>query len=439
MRHQNEVQASTNGTRGRRHRTAALIATTAIAALLVVTLLLTARWNGRQDQAGEASGSATGAMPGMAMARDSAVRLTTDQIRQFGITFGRVRDMVLETTVRTTGSVTFDESRLTQVTPRFSGYVERLYVDFTGQPVRKGQALFAIYSPELVAAQEELLLARRLQDQVGQISVPGIPADAVDLLASARRRLQLWDISDEQINRVLRTGEVQRTLLVRSPATGVVLEKNVMQGQALAAGQTAYTIANLREVWVEVALRESETGAIRVGSPAELDFIALPGRTIHGRIGYIYPTLLPDTRTVRARITVANPNGELKPGMYGTARIVTPGRRALAAPTSAIIHTGERAIVFVDAGQGRLEPREVRVGQVAGDVTEILAGLDAGQRVVTSAQFLLESESNLGEVMKRMLGQMGEADMGTMGGMEGMEAPGADMNGMVMPAPESGQ
>ncbi|MDV3294520.1 MAG: efflux RND transporter periplasmic adaptor subunit [Brachybacterium paraconglomeratum] len=424
----------------------------AVAALVVLGIVWLVAGRGDDGTAGGAArsglpGASDGGMAGMegmAMPGDGSVWLTAAQIRQFGVTFGSVEERELAQTVRTVGIVSFDETRLAQVSPKVSGFVERLYVDFTGQPVRRGQPLLALYAPELVAAQEELLLARRLQRDLGAGEVPGVPAGSTDLVASARRRLRLWDISEAQIDEILRTGEVQRTLTFHSPAAGVVVEKNVEEGQAVEAGQTLYRIADLSAVWVEAELREADAGAVRVGTPATVELAAYPGRTIEGRVEYVYPTLQQEARTLKARVAVPNPDGRIKPGMYATVRFTTPTRTALSVPTSAVVRTGDRAIVFVDMGGGRLMPQEVELGQATEAHAEVLAGVEPGQRVVTSAQFLLESESNLGEVMKAMMGQMGMSDMGSMEGMEGMDGmkgmqgmdmKGADMKDMSRPAP----
>lgn len=373
-----------------------------------------------------------------------AVQLTASQIRQFGITFGTVDERPLASTVRTVGTVTVDETKLAQVAPKFGGYVERLFVDATGQPVRRGQPLMDVYSPELVAAEQELLVAGDLQRSIGQSTVPGVPNAPTDLLMAARRRLELWDISDTQINAVLRTGKPKRTLTLHAPASGVVLEKHVVAGEAIQPGQTLYTIADLSDVWIDVALREADAGAVRTGSAVSARFAAYPGRPVAGRVAYVYPTLDSTARTVRARVEVANPDGRLKPGMYATVALETPARTALTVPTSAVVRTGERTLVFVDMGGGRLMPQEVETGRVASEYTEVLSGLEPGQLVVTSAQFLLDSESNLAEVMKGMIGQMNSSDRNDTGGMQnmpGMTMPsdkGADvkgaMKGMPMPA-----
>lgn len=395
----------------------------------VAALLGIGAWAVTADGEGSERGpAATGDMAGMEMGgmdmgTDGSVRLTADQIRQFGVTFGSVEERTLSGEVRTVGIVSFDETRMAGVTPKFSGYVERLHVDFTGQPVRRGQPLVEIYSPELVAAQEELLLAERLQRSIGESAVPGVPTGATDLVGAARRRLRLWDISDAQIDEALRTGRARRTLTLFAPVSGVVVEKNVLTGQAVQAGQPLYTIADLSEVWVEAELREAEAGLVQEGAPATVELAAFPGRALAGRVEYVYPILQQQARTLKARVAIPNPDGRLKPGMFATVRLGTPSRTALTVPAEAVISTGERQIAFVDMGGGALMPHEVETGRVGGGMVEILAGLEPGQRVVTSAQYLLDSESNLAETMKAMMGTMGS------GSMEGMEMDGMDMSG----------
>ncbi|HUG39935.1 MAG TPA: efflux RND transporter periplasmic adaptor subunit [Longimicrobiales bacterium] len=373
-------------------------------------------------------------MGGMAMGGDGFVRLTADQIRTFGVTFGSVERRLLEDEIRTVGIVNFDETRLAGVTLKFGGYVERLHVDFTGRPVRAGEPLVEIYSPELVAAQEELLLAARLERGLAGSAVPGVPDGFSDLVSAARQRLRLWDISEAQIDRVLETGRARRTLTLYAPVSGVVVEKNVLAGQAVQAGQPLYTIADLSEVWIEAELREADAGLVEEGDPAEVELAAFAGRTILGRVEYVYPTLQSASRSLKARIAVANPQGRLKPGMYATVRIAAPAREALTVPASAVLNTGERRLVFVDLGQGRIAPQEVELGRVGAGHVEVLAGLEPGQRVVTSAQYLIDSESNLAETMRSMIGMMSTSDMGSMDmsgeTMEGMDASGADMRGM---------
>ncbi|HKO16504.1 MAG TPA: efflux RND transporter periplasmic adaptor subunit [Gemmatimonadaceae bacterium] len=423
-----------------------------VGAVLVIAMaaVIVARHRGAQHP-GPAGTTGTAGMPGMqgssgmSTSRNGSVKLTSAQIRQFGVTFGTadVRPLTAET--RTTGVITFDETKITQVSPKFGGFVERLYVDFTGQPVRRGQPLLEIYSPDLVAAQQELLLAGQLQRDIGRSAVPGVPGNTTDLLAAAKRRLVLWDISQPQIDDILRTGQVRRTLTLYAPVSGVIIDKKVVRGQATTPGEMLYTIADLGDVWVDAQLREADAAWVRNGSGADIDVAGLPGRTFKGRVTYVYPTLDSTSRAVRARVVVSNTGGMLKPGMYATVRLSTPSRSALTVPNSAVLRTGERNVVFVDMGDRGLMPHEVQLGRTAGDYTEVVAGLEPGQRVVTSAQFLLDSESNLGEVMKAMMGQMGAQDVGKMRDMPGMSMPagatsggmndtGADMRRMKMPA-----
>lgn len=413
-------------------------------AVTVLALVLALRGDGEAASEAPAMAGMEGMqgmdMGGMNMSSDGSVRLTADQIRQFGVTFGTVEERLLENEVRTVGSVRFDETRLAQVAPKFGGFIERLYVDFTGQPVREGQPLVEIYSPELVAAQEELLLAARLDADLSTSSVPGVSGSTSDLAQVARRRLRLWDISDPQIDEVVQTGRVRRTLTLHAPVSGVVVEKPVLRGQAVQAGQTLYTIADLSEVWVEAELREADAGSVQEGSTALVELSAFPGRPIQGRVEYVYPTLQSEARTLKARVAVPNPDGRIKPGMYATVRLSSPSRRALTVPSAAVVNTGNRAVVFVELGGGSLLPQEVETGRVAGEYTEILVGLEPGQRVVTSAQYLLDSESNMAEVMRSMIGMTGSGDMGSMdmGGteMEGMDGRGADTRGMQAPRQE---
>lgn len=377
----------------------------------VITLLLIVR---RPEQARRAAEPRTGTddMAGMDMGSDGMVTITGAQLREFGITFGTVEQRLLSERVRAAGVVTIDETRVSALAPKFNGTAERVYVGFTGAAVRAGQPLIDVYSPDLIAAQEEMLVAARL---------------AKDLVNASKMRLRLLDISESQIEQILRSGQSRRTLTLYARASGVVVEKNVVAGETFQAGQMLYRIADLSTVWIEAELRETDATLARVGSLAEVEFAALPGRVITGRVDYVFPTVEEQARTVRARIRVANPGTALKPGMYATVRINVPTRTALTVPASALVRTGERDLVFVDMGNGGIMPHEVMVGRTTDEYAEILSGVEVGQRVVTSAQFLIDSESNLAEVMKSMIGQM------NMDGME-MDERGADMRGMQMPA-----
>lgn len=418
-------------TRGRWYRRPGALAAAAATVSVALGALYVVRARDRAPTRTTASASEMKGMSGMGdmnMSSDGSVQLTASQLRQFGVTFGTVEQRTLTNEVRTVGTVTADETRLATVTSKIGGYVERLYVNTTGQPVRRGQPLAAIYSPELLAAQQELLLARGLDRTMGESAVPGVPNGAGGLLAAARQRLRLWDVSDAQINELLRTGRPSRTITLYAPVSGVVTEKQVVQGQAIQAGMPLYGVTDLSTVWVNVQLREGDASLVREGMVADLEFTGLPGRPYKGRVTYVYPTVGETTRTLAARVVVSNSDGQLKPGMYATARLASPGRTALTVPRAAVVQTGERALVFVDMGNGQLMPHDVELGRTVGEYAEVLAGVEPGQRVVTSAQFLLESESNLAEVMKSMIGMGGSG--GAMNDMKGMEMQGADTRAM---------
>lgn len=343
---------------------------------------------------------------------DSArpVALSVEAQQRIGITFSRVERGPLDRLVRTVAQVTYDETRVTRVVPRVDGYVERLFVGYTGQQVSRGEPLFAIYSPMLVTAQQELLLARRLTEQVA-----GGTADAVqgaaELLEAARRRLLFWEVPADAIDEVLRTGTIARTVALRSPVSGVVIDKPVLAGQRLMAGDVAYQIADLSRVWIEGEVFEPDLPSARVGQPVSAEFPALPGEERTGRIGYVYPTLNPETRTARVRVELPNPKLALKPGMYATFRFTARTPPVLSVPRSAILATGKRNLVFVRDPAGMLVPREVTPGLATDDRVEILRGLAEGETVVASATFLVDAESNLGSAL------------GGMANMPGMDTP----------------
>ena len=409
-----------------------------VAAVVLFVSILTHKTSRQptSSSAGSARSSASAnemaAMQGMNSNSAGSVVLTSQQIRQLDVTFGTVALRLLSNEVRTVGTVVVNETRLAKVTPKFSGYVEKLYVNFVGQPVRRGQPLAAIFSPDLVAAEQELLVSARLSRTIGASAVPGVPGNTTDLLAAAKERLRLWDVSDAQINEVLTSGRPMRTVTLSAPASGFVIDKKVVQGQSIQAGEELYTIADLSDVWVEAQLREEDAGRVAIGATATLQFTSYPGRPFSGRVTYIDPMLSEPARTVTARITVPNSDSRLKPGMYATVVLNSSTRSALTVPRSAVVQTGERALVFVGLGNGKLNPQTVQLGRTGGDYVEVLSGLAAGQRVVTSAQFLIDSESNVAEVMRSMIGGGGQGDAMSNtapSGKDALDAKGADMRG----------
>lgn len=338
------------------------------------------------------------------------VQLTAEQARAIGVTFTVVERGPLARTVRTVGQVVPAEPNLAEITTKIDGFVEQLFVDATGMSVRRGQPLLTIYSPMLVAAQEELLAARRLAASVDSGEAE-VWRNAQALLEAARRRFSYWDISAEQIERLERTGEVTKTLALKAPVDGVVLEKMVVAGQAVMAGMRLYRIADLRTVWIEGAVFEQDLAFVRVGAPVRAELAAYPGRFVDGRVSFVWPTVDEQSRTARVRVAFANPGGLLKPGMYATLFFeALVGGDVLQVPAEAVVQTGERNLVFVVGEGGALVPREIVLGPRAAGRFQVLSGLAGGERIVASANFLVDAESRLAT----------GAGMAGMPGMPGM-------------------
>ncbi len=344
------------------------------------------------------------------------VVLDSEGARRIGVTLAVVERRELSGFVRTVGTVAYDETRLTTVSPKIGGWVEHLYVDFTGAPIRQGEPLMEIYSPALVSAQEELLLAVRLVRDAG----PGRAlTNAQELLRSSRRRLAYWDISEEQIRRIEESGEPSKTLTLMAPASGIVVEKNVVEGDRIMPGMTVYRIADLSRVWIEAEVFEKDLALVRERQRARVSFEAYPGEVFNARVTYVHPTVSVQSRTARVRLELPNPDLSLKPGMYARIELESlPAEPTLVVPRSAVIETGQRTLVFVQGAEGALLPREVQPGRTSGRYMQILSGLEMGERVVSSAAFLVDAESNLGT----MTGDLMVADDTT--GLEGMDHSG---------------
>lgn len=381
----------------------------------------------------DAAGDDQGGMAGMSMAADpsagtpeAGVRLTADQIRTFGVRFDTAAMTALVDTVRAVGIIAWDETRISQVSSRVSGYIEDIRVDFTGRRVRAGEQLFTLYSPEITAASEELLTAAALAQDSGVNALPGFTMPRGDLVGAARRRLEQWDVPTAAIDRMLATGTVPRAVPFVAPTSGIVIEKGVQQGQAIAPGQRLYVIADPAAVWIDLAFREADAARVSLGAVVDIALTNAPGAPRRGRISFIHPALDTTARTVRARVELPNPDGRLQPGRYVSASTIVPSRMQITVPSSAVIQTGEGALVFRATG-GSLHPTEIRTGESVGGRTVIHHGLAVGDSVVTSAQYLLEAETNVGALMRAMLGQVGSGGaMSEPGGMPGME-------GMTMP------
>lgn len=317
--------------------------------------------------------------------------------QNMGVRTARVERGPLIHTIRTYGHITYDETRTTQVAPKVDGWFGHLYVDFTGEMVEVGQPLFEIYSPQLLAAQEEYLTAFRNAQRMGGANR--------ELLASARRRLSYFDIADSEIQAIESAGRVKKFVMMRSPFGGVVTQKNAIQGGFVKAGTTVYTVADLSRVWVEAHIFEYELGWVAKGQEALMTLPYLPGKTYRGKVAYVYPYLQRKTRDVVIRLEVANPDLELKPDMYADVRIETTAKgEGLILPGEAVIRSGERNLVFVDKDGGRFVPRDIVLGMsLDGGRVQVLKGLGPGETVVTSGQFMLDSESNLKEAVQKMM------------------------------------
>lgn len=324
-----------------------------------------------------------------------AIHLTADRIQQIGLTTAVVEKRKLSRSIRTVGRVTYAEPRLAAINTKFNGWVEKLHVNSTGQPVKKDEPLLDVYSPELVAAQNEYLIAFRGK-QLG--------ADGESLLASSRRRLKLLDLTDEQIAQLEASGEAKRSLTISSPFDGVVVEKAAVEGKAIVAGENLYRIADLSVLWINADLYESDLPLVKTGQEAIATFTALPGDSFKARISYIYPYLEEQTRTAKARLEVPNPDGKLKPDMWANVEITVGETESLSIPASAAIQTGQRYVAFVDKGEGHLEPRELKIGAKTDDFLEVREGVSEGEKVVTRALFLVDSESQLRAAISGMGG-----------------------------------
>ncbi|BBD09952.1 efflux RND transporter periplasmic adaptor subunit [Desulfovibrio ferrophilus] len=335
----------------------------------------------------------------------STIRIDPVTVQNMGVRTGHVRRAPLSKSIRALGTVTFDETRMYAVNTKFDGWIEKLYVDFVGETVTKGQPLFEIYSPELVSAQEEYRLALDQYTSLGDSSYPSVRDNAQRLLAAARKRLSYWDLSEGQIKRLEQGGAVRKTVTIFSPASGVVTAKNALVGHFVKAGMHQYDIADLSSVWVDVEIYEYELPYVRKGMPARMELSYLPGRNFSGKVLFVYPFLNPKTRTARLRLEFANPDSQLKPDMYANVFLEDQiDAAALIIPQEAVIDSGVRKVVFVALGKGRFEPREIKVGaEGAEGGFQVLSGLMEGEEIVLSAQFMMDSESRLREAIQKML------------------------------------
>ncbi len=334
-----------------------------------------------------------------------AIRIDPALVQSMGVREQPVARRDLSRQVRAVGRVAYDERRVDHVHTKVQGWIERLFVEYEGERVRRGQPLLEIYSPELVSTQEELLLAARYRDSTRESRFEDISRGGEDLFHATLRRLELWDISKRDIERLLETGEVRKNLTLDAPTEGVVTHLMVRKGMEVGPNDNLYTIADLTRVWLYADVYEYELPWVHEGQNAVIDLSYLPGRRFEGTVTYVYPFLDPKTRTARVRIELDNPDRILKPDMFANVTIATETRReVLAVPEEAIIRSGRRSLAIVDLGDGRFSPREVVLGIDSSDGwVEVREGLAPGDRVVTSGQFLIDSESKLQEAVQKMI------------------------------------
>jgi Cu(I)/Ag(I) efflux system membrane fusion protein/cobalt-zinc-cadmium efflux system membrane fusion protein len=312
-----------------------------------------------------------------------------------GVRTAAVARLTLTPTIRTIGAVTFDETRQSEVSIKVEGWIRELYADYTGRLVRRGEPLFTLYSPDLLATQNELLLARRGHDQAARTQTAGVREYSERLIEAARQRLLLADVSPEEIDELERTGAATGVVTFRSPGEGTIVEKTAVRGMRVMAGQSLFKLADLSVVWVEATVYEQDLRLVRVGQRATVTVDAYPGTRFAGAAIYVHSVVDERSRAGRVRFRFANPGGRLKPGMYANVELAAPAASGLAVPGNAVLDSGAEQIVFVAEGDGRFTPRRVRAGRRVGDMVEVLDGVTEGERVATSAAFFLDSESQL--------------------------------------------
>ena len=358
-----------------------------------------------------AAPAAEGVRPEEGFAR-APIRLDGIQQQAIGLTYGTVERRPLEQVIRTVGRLDYDERKLAEVTLKVEGYIGDLFVDYTGKPVRKGDPLFTIYSPELVTAQEEYLLAHETLGRLGGSNVPGALESARSLVRASRERLRLWDLTDQQVRALEESRKPELYQTIYSPISGVVIEKMAFKGHRTEPGMPLYRIADLSTIWVYADIYEYELPFVQVGQEARITLPYYPAEEWTARLTYVYPSIDPKTRTAKVRFELPNSGKhQLLPEMYGNVELHVPAGERVAVPETAVLDSGRRQVVFVASTDGQLVPRDVKLGSRFDDYVEVLEGLSPGERVVTSANFLVDSESKL-QAAESMMGMMGAIGMG---------------------------
>jgi RND family efflux transporter MFP subunit len=326
---------------------------------------------------------------------EGSVQITPEKQQLMGVAYGTAEYETVKSSIRAVARVALDETKIAKVHSKLEGWIDQVFVDFTGKQVRQGDPLLTIYSPEALATQQEYLLAIKAQHILHENPVHEMLGSTENLVAAAKKRMELWDIGDSQIAEITATGVPLKNLTLTSPITGFVMERNAFAKQRIMPETALYTVADLSRVWVIADVFEYEAAAVRVGTPATLTLSYLPERTFRGRVNYILPQVDAATRTLKVRIEFANPDFALKPEMYGEVEFQTGGGRRLVVAQTAVLNSGDRQVVYVDRGKGYFEPREVKTGARSENRVEILSGLEPGERIAISGNFLIDSESQL--------------------------------------------
>lgn len=330
------------------------------------------------------------------------VKISPEKQQLIGVRTTTVEREPLVRTVHTTGQLTADETKISHVHVKINGYIDKVYVDYVGQLVKKGQPLFTLYSPDLLATEQEYLIAKRGNQTLGKSQFKEVSEGAASLLRAARERLKLWDISDAQIKKLDETGEVSRTLTFYSPVDGFVMDRKAFPQTAVTPDMDLYQITDLSDIWLNADVYEYEVPYVKVGQRVSMQLSYYPGKTYTGKISYIYPTVDPVTRTVKVRIQFPNPRLELKPQMFADVELHMDYGTQTVVPQEAVLDSGNEQTVFIARGDGYFEPRKVQIGPRLGDKVVVLAGLKPGDTIVSSGNFLIDSESQ----MKDAVGDM---------------------------------
>lgn len=340
------------------------------------------------------------------------VMLNTATQQKFNVTYTKVRRAHMVRTIQTVGLLNMDEEKIARVHVKVAGWIQKVFLSYAGQEIKKGQPLFTLYSPDLVSTEQEYLVALKGQKYLSKTPYTDVSSEASSLLAATRDRLRLWDVSDAQIQHLAATGKVARTMTMYSPISGFVMKRNAYEQTYVTPQTDLYEIADLSTIWVYAEIFEYEAPYVHVGQPAQMQLSYDPDRTYYGKVDYVYPTLDPKTRTIKVRLEFPNPDYELKPHMYANVKLKIDYGLQTLVPSESVVNSGNRHVVFVVKPDGYFEPREIKTGDQFDGEVQVLAGLKPGEKVVKSGNFLIDSESRLGAAMQQMMASMPGMKMG---------------------------